>query len=248
MKCFNYLSLFLVLGFSLSLSAGAQNPVQKYFTAEELPDLILCLPAPPDTLSDAFVQDIMRYMWGKSQRQDEERAAMAIRDAVWRYDALLSEFSESFGLEITREGTPEIWKLLENSLATIDQMRVAPKAYYHRKRPFERFNEPMLTGEEESLRGNGSYPSGHTLRGWTAALILSEINPSAANDIFVRAWKYGESRVIAGAHWQSDVDASRTAAALGYARLQTSPLFRRQMASAQKEFRRLQGPEYGPAP
>ena len=31
-----------------------------YFTTEQLPDLIQCLPAPPDTLSSAFTYDIMR--------------------------------------------------------------------------------------------------------------------------------------------------------------------------------------------
>ena len=45
--------------------------------------------------------------------------------------------------------------------------------------------------------------------------------------------------MIAGAHWQSDVDVSRVAASIAYSRLQTSPAFRAQMAQAQEEFRRL---------
>ena len=178
-------------------------------------------------------------MWGKTQRLDPERAEIAKRDAVWSYEALLGEFTDAFGLAISPLATPQIWKLMTTSLSTTDQMRVAPKAYFHRKRPFERFNEAMLTGEEAELSGEGSYPSGHTMRGWTAALLLSEINPAAADAIFARAWMYGESRVIAGAHWQSDVDASRVAASIGYARLQTSPDFRAEMALAQDEFRRL---------
>ena len=50
---------------------------------------------------------------------------------------------------------------------------------------------------------------------------------------------YGESRVIAGAHWQSDVDASRVAASIGVAALHTSPEFLAQMARAQEECRKL---------
>ena len=221
------------------LPVRAQGDPEPFFTTKELPDLIRSLPAPPDTLSAAFTYDIMRYMWGKTQRPDSARAAMARRDAVWNYGALLGELSEPFGLAISEEATPEIWALMTRSLATTDQMRVAPKAFYHRKRPFERFHEAMLTGEEKELSGEGSYPSGHTMRGWTAALLLAEINPSAADAIYARAWEYGESRVIAGAHWQSDVDASRVAASIGYSRLQTSPAFRAQMARACKEFRRL---------
>ena len=168
------------------------------------------------------------------------RAAIAKRDAVWSYDALLAEFNVPFGLTISRTGTPEIWKLLETSLVTTDQMRVAPKAYYHRLRPFEMYDEHLLSPEtEDELRGEGSYPSGHTARGWIAALLLSEINPARADTIFARAWMYGESRVIEGAHWQSDVDATRAAASIGYAALQTSPAFREQMEKAKAEFNML---------
>ncbi|MBQ6305886.1 MAG: peptidase M15 [Bacteroidales bacterium] len=52
---------------------------------------------------------------------------------------------------------------------------------------------------------------------------------------------YGESRVIVGAHWQSDVDASRLAAAIGLARLHTSPVFLAQLNKAQEEFKQLKG-------
>jgi acid phosphatase (class A) len=233
------------------LMVNAQNTVEPYFTADELPNLIKCLPAPPDTMSEHFAHDIMRYIWGKQQRLDENRAAIARRDAVWSYEALFQEFSEPFGLKISREGTPQIWKLLETSLVTTDQMRVEPKKFYNRMRPYVRFNEHILTnGQEEDeveLGKEGSYPSGHTARGWTCALLLAEINPANADTIFARGWMYGESRVIVGAHWQSDVDVTRVAASIGYSRLQTSPAFRAQMALAQEEFRRLTGQTYVPS-
>ena len=143
-------------------------------------------------------------------------------------------------MKITKEKTPAIYDALLNGIATIELIRIQPKAYYHRERPFVRFHEHMLTTwEEEGIAGEGSYPSGHTMRGWSAAMILSEINPAAADALFERAWEYGESRVIAGAHWQSDVDASRPAASIGYAKLQTSSAFRAQMKKAKREFRRL---------
>ena len=48
---------------------------------------------------------------------------------------------------------------------------------------------------------------------------------------------YGESRVIVGAHWQSDIDAARLAASAAYARLHTSERFLEQMRRARQEFR-----------
>ncbi len=234
----------VLLTWSLSTSA-AEPSVTPYFTTDELPDLTVCLPPPPDTTGEHFAHDVMRYFWGKEQRKDPQRAFMARRDAVWDYDSLFAGFSDAFGLRISRSETPEIYRLLVTSLTTTDQMRVAPKKRYMRKRPFVRFGEHLLTygaeENEEGLAGEGSYPSGHTARGWTAALILAQVNPSRANEIFARGWDYGESRVIVGAHWQSDVDASRVGAAIGFSRLQTSEAFRRQMTKAQDEFRKKGG-------
>lgn len=232
------LAAIAVLGFA---GLFAQNNVQPYFTVEQLPDLIKCLPAPPAFDSPEFANDMMRYAWGKQQRTDSIRAEMAKRDAVWSFEALLAELSVPFGLNISREDTPEIWKLMETSLVTTDAMRVAPKAYYHRQRPFERFNDKMLTDEEDDLRGEGSYPSGHTMRGWTASLLLAEINPADAEAIYARGWLYCENRVIVGAHWQSDIDVTRVAASIAFAALHTSPAFLAQMKKAQEEFIKISG-------
>lgn len=219
-----------------AMTLNAQDQVQPYLTVDQLPDLIKCLPAPPAFDSPEFANDMMRFSWGKQQRLNPERAEIAKRDAVWSYEALLAEFDVPFGLHMSPEDTPEIWKLMVTSLTTTDAMRVAPKAFYHRQRPFERFEDKMLTDEEDELRGEGSYPSGHTMRGWTTALLLAEVNPAAADTIFARGWMYGESRVIVGAHWQSDVDASRVAASIAYGALHGSAEFREQMAKAQAEY------------
>ena len=240
-RVFAELLAVMLLGGVFQAVAQNGNPT-RYFSTKEMPNLIKCLPPPPDTNSPDFANDIMRYMWGKSQRNDPARAAIATRDAVWDYDSLFAEFDVPFGLRISREGTPEIYRYLVNSLSTIDQIRVEPKAYYHRKRPFERFHEHMLTVyEEKDLAGEGSYPSGHSQRGYVTALLLSEVNPANVDTIMARGYMYGESRVIVGAHWQSDVEASRLGAAIGMTRLHTSPEFLAQLGRAQAEFRRLTG-------
>ena len=237
MKVRKFLSA-LFIAFWAVVSVSAQNDT--YLTTEQLPNLIKCLPAPPAFGSPEFASDIVRYAWGKQQRADKERVAIVRGDAIWNpLDSLLHQFAVPFGLEVTPEGTPEIYKLLTTTINTIDQMRVAPKAYYHRQRPFERFDEPTLTGEDSILRGEGSYPSGHALRGQTCALAMAQIAPENADTIFYRAHIYALSRVIAGAHWQSDVDASRNGATIGYVVLQNCPAFIEQMKKAQKEYRKI---------
>ena len=210
-----------------AMSLNAQdNAVQPYFELSQLPKLINIMPAPPAFDSPEFAYDVVRYGWGKQQRQDSARVEMAIRDAEWHDHAkLYLQWKEAFGLAVNETETPEIWKLMETSLATTDPMRKETKAHYARQRPFERFNDSMPSHEEDDLRGEGSYPSGHSLRGWGISLLLAQIAPERAAEIFSRGWDYCNSRVIVGAHWQSDVDASRTAASIGFCALQGSEAF-----------------------
>ena len=219
-----------------------QSKPEPYFSFRELPNMLKWCPAPPDTTGAAFTYDILQYMWGKEMRQNKERADIAIRDAVYSLECIAQEFSEPFGLQISEEETPEIWKLLRDAKATCENISGFPKYYYKRKRPFMRFQEQTATPQfEPDLRRNFSYPSGHTILGWTSALLLMEINPERADTILARGMMYGESRVIVGAHWQSDVDAGRLAAAACYARMHTSERFLEQMRLARQEFRRKKG-------
>ncbi len=73
-----------------------------------------------------------------------------------------------------------------------------------------------------------SYPSGHTTLGWTTALILCEIDPAAQDALLKKGFEYGQSHVIAGFHWQSDVDAARVVAGAAFARLHTSKAYLKQ--------------------
>ena len=230
-----------------AMSVSAQDEtITPYFELDQLPKLIEIMPAPPAFDSPEFANDVVRYGWGKQQRQDEERVALAIADAEWDDHAkLYLQWKDAFGLEINETNTPEIWKLMETSLATTDPMRKETKAYYHRQRPFERFDDTMPSHEEDELRGEGSYPSGHSLRGWGISLLLAQIAPERANEIFSRGWDYCNSRVIVGAHWQSDVDASRTAASIGFCALQGSEAFIAQMKKAQAEYAEKTGQSVG---
>ena len=227
---------------AMSVQAQEEEVVNAYFTQDDMPDMMVFLPGPPDSTSVAFMNDVARYYWGKEMRNDPERAAEATRDAVYGLETILTEFEEAFGMKISKEDTPEIYKVLLEGTATCDSICTRPKHEYMRRRPFMVFNEPTLYPEDEpALRKNGSYPSGHTLLGWSSALLMMEINPDRATEILTRGYRYGENRLVVGAHWQSDTDAARLAASAAYARLHTSERFLEQMKKAREEYQRLKG-------
>ena len=107
-----------------------------------------------------------------------------------------------------------------------------------RLRPYVWFDEiTAYPAEDEVYRNTGSYPSGHTSCSWLIAMVLSEINPAAQEELLARAYQYGQGRVITGFHWQSDVDAGRLVASAAYACLHTSSDFQKQMLAAKNEYK-----------
>lgn len=232
-------TLFLFLLLAVTLSVRSQEPLP-LLTPQQMPNPVRFLPPPPDTLSDAFAYDQSQYRWGKEQRLDSARLAIAVRDADWSIDCICREFSEPFGMTISKEATPAIFRMLYVGLITADMVGKLPKDFYKRTCPYVYYGEPTIyPQDEDELRYNGSYPSGHTIEGWCAALLLTELNPDRADTILARGFMYGQSRVIAGYHWQSDVDAGRLAASAAIARLHADKRFMRLLRKAHREYRCL---------
>lgn len=75
--------------------------------------------------------------------------------------------------------------------------------------------------------------------GWAIALVLAEINPDRQDAILKRGFEYGESRVIVGFHYQSDVDHARIITSALVNRLHASSDFMEHLKKAKDEFLRL---------
>jgi len=226
--------LICAAGFSV---AGQEVETAPYFPVDSMPYAGIYLPAPPDTCSPLFTDDLMQWMWGKSMRATE-RGQRASWESLYSYDRMCEIYSQALGFTVSREATPAIYRLITRGQVVSAQAVDKAKAKYMRKRPFARMNE-HVGGEfddEEDLRGNGSYPSGHTSFGWVTAMMLAQMAPELQDTILRRGWEYGESRVIVGAHWQSDVDAARLAASACMARVQGSAEYQADLEAARTEF------------
>ncbi len=233
---------FLFSNYSYSRVSFGKDVVvspNDFFLANEFGvDSSIVLPPPPSHSSLRFENDKLQYEIGLSLRKTE-RGMMASRDcdltSIWK------AFSEAFGCEISKENTPEIYILMKRASGDLGGIstRVA-KNKYKRPRPYVFLNEPTCNSvDEQRYRENGSYPSGHSSIGWGLALILSEINPGRQEFILKRGYEFGQSRVICGYHWQSDVDAGRMTGAAGVAALHANEEFNKQLQKAKLEFSRL---------
>jgi len=80
-------------------------------------------------------------------------------------------------------------------------------------------NLAYANGPYMMLVNSPSYPSGHTSYGYTGALVLAMLVPDRYPELVVRAAEYGNSRIIAGAHYAMDVLGGRTLALYSMAHL-----------------------------
>lgn len=207
-----------------------------YLSIDDVVNSADFLPAPPDSGSVVWQMDVERYQQGKSLR-DTERGRQALRDAFVQNDSLAQAFSEAFGFEISPVTTPATYRLISHMREDAGDLSTRhAKQLYMRQRPFMVFDEPTpLPQQEIELRNNGSYPSGHSAIGYAVALVLSEINPERAFHIMKRGYEMGESRVILGFHFDSDVRAGRECASMLIPVLHSNPEFLHDLEAAKRE-------------
>lgn len=181
------------------------------------------------------------YEQGRLLR-NTERGKLAAEDANLSAGGVANAFSSAFGSPITEKDAPQLHKLLTNMIEDAGDLATrSAKEKYMRIRPFAFYGVSTCnTTEQDKLAKNGSYPSGHTSIGWATALVLAEINPQRQNEILKRGYELGESRVICGYHWQSDVDAARIVGSAVVATLHTNPAFQQQLQKAKDEFAKRQ--------
>ncbi len=210
-----------------------------------MPNSISLLPPSPTPGSAAQAFDDAVHKQ-KMLLKDTPRWRMAADDADLSFPNAASRFSCALGIRITEKGTPRLYQLIYRTLADATRAAVAAKECYHRDRPFVVNKEHTCApGDEEALKRNGSYPSGHATIGWVWALVLSEIAPDRIDAILARGIAFGQSRVVCNAHWESDVIAGTLVGAAVVARLHTDATFMADVAAAKVEVAaaRAKGPK-----
>lgn len=209
-----------------------------YLAKAVLPDSLALLPPPPAAGSPGFALDEQVNREG-SALLATPRGHQATLDADLSFPNAAGTYACALGVPVTREDTPRLYLLLQRTRTDAGRSVSKAKDHYKRARPFMVNGGPTCAPEdEEGLRKNGSYPSGHTAIGWAWALTLAEVAPDRADAVLARGRAYAESRLVCNVHWQSDILEGRFMAASTVARLHEDAQFRDDVAAARQEVAR----------
>jgi acid phosphatase (class A) len=198
------------------------------------------LPPPPADDSMAKAADVETYFHTRALI-GTARAEEAHADDVPPREPqkLAARFTYLLGITLSYDNAPQFLHMMERVRADAELLVAPVKKNVGsggRHRPFVDYPQlPKCEIAYAGLADSGSYPSGHALLGWLWGSLLAEAAPEFADALLARGIAFGDSRVVCGFHYPSDVVAGRLAAAALLQRLHADPVFLRDLAAARKE-------------
>ncbi len=216
------------------IAAATTGQTLPYIDPGMLPDTTEILPAPPGagTPSQASDEAIFRRT---RILEGTPRWALAQHDAILDARTVVDDFSCALGLTLSPVNAPALFKIFDRASGDIGPMFQRPKDEYRRARPFVGNGRPICVARTSQLTASPSYPSGHTTIEFSVALILAELAPDRGSEILARGRTLGESRIVCGVHWASDVQAGYLSAAVFVAALHGSRDFRNDLDTARQQ-------------
>jgi acid phosphatase (class A) len=214
---------------------SAQNPapivVNKTYVVEGEIDLAQFLPPPPADDSPVTKAEIQELLKWQAQRTPEQ-VAFAQADA----NLTVFRFADTMGPYFTPERLPLLSQFFGACIANVELLINSPKAYYHRTRPYliDPDIQPVLRKPTDN-----SYPSGHATVGYFVAIILADMVPEKARELYVRGDSVALNRVIGGLHYPTDLEAGKLSAVLIAERMFLNAKFRQDFAKTRAELRKV---------
>lgn len=229
-------AMLAVAGMVLALAAPTWAQT-RYLTGPAI-DAASFIGPPPEPGSLGQIIDKAEVLAWQA-RKDDPRWVEAVADVDL---SVFAAFDAVLGDRFTAQGLPRTAALMTRLLTETRDVTGAAKFAFDRARPY--VADPAIVPCSAVPPGtplSGSYPSGHAMVGWLAALVLAEMVPESADALLERGRRYGDSRVVCGVHYPSDVEAGRLMAGAVFARARSNPVFARDLASARGELRRALG-------
>ena len=226
----------LAAGLWAASALAAPDPVG-YLPRDRAPPVLAILPPPPAAGSPREADDRAAFRATRALK-GQPRWDLATRDADLGPETALPAFACALGLSLDATQAPALYDLLQRADVDAEAAYGPAKARYSRPRPFmakDAADAALCEARTPSLIKSASYPSGLATEAWLWGLILAELAPDRAGPILARARSIGESRVVCGSHYPSDIEAGRLTASILLAALHAQPGFRADLDKARAE-------------
>lgn len=191
------------------------------------------LPPPPKDGSDLQKADLAEVERVYHSRSPERRAQAEWDDKHESVELFFAVLGPKFDLG-KLPATAKLMATVDNEQSVVANIA---KRYFQRNRPWAidpslvacdyRPNAPPLT----------SYPSGHATLSYSEGYILAALMPEKAQAILARAEDYAYSRVVCGAHYASDIEASHVLGTELAMKMMQNPRFSADFEAARAELK-----------
>lgn len=139
------------------------------------------------------------------QARTPEQSEHAAKDAERSLPRFLQGAGIAFDAEALKACDGFFLKRRKEEKAAVD----AAKFTFCRLRPFLTAGNSLHPIDEAKPGDSFSYPSGHSTYGATIGFLLAEMLPEKRAALLARINDYAHSRMIAGVHFRSDVEAGK---------------------------------------
>jgi acid phosphatase (class A) len=167
-------------------------------------DPLVKLLAPPSCDSCAQTKVELEEL----QILERNRSAAAAEHAHADYTISVARFIAGADIKFDAPALEACHPIFDRLMDRTKSAAEHAKNTFCRTRPFNLPNND-LKPLEASSKYSPSYPSGHTTAGAALGAVLAYMVPEKRAEFLARAADYGHSRMIAGVHFRSDVEAGK---------------------------------------
>lgn len=167
-------------------------------------DPLVKLLAPPSCDSCAQTKIELEEL----QTLERNRSVAEAEHAHADYEITVARFVEGADIKFDASALKTCHPIFDRLMDRTKSAAEHAKNTFCRTRPFNLPNND-LKPLEASSKYSPSYPSGHTTAGTALGALLAYMVPEKRAEFLARAADYGHSRMIAGVHYRSDVEAGK---------------------------------------
>ncbi len=219
-----------LLAFVIAPLRAADAAPKYLYLGAGAPDPIVLLAPPPEAGSAEDAADLETVVRAYNARTPEElaRAKSEVNNTIFHFGPMIGPW-------FVPGKFPKTEALFKEVEAETKAVTSIGKKHWKRLRPYHVDPARLPDSIEHEDRTDYSYPSGHSTRGTTWALLLAEIFPEKREALLAKGRDTGWLRVLGGVHYPTDIYAGRVLGqALARAFL-ASPAFQQDLAAAKAE-------------